>query len=73
MKRLSIGERLKKAKSLAVRREIALDWMANWIEDYEDTVRALDRALARGDIPNAGRNLGQLLSLIHISEPTRPY
>lgn len=47
MKRRSIGERLARAGSLSVRREIAHDWHANWVQDHDAEVRAIERALQR--------------------------
>lgn len=63
MKRLSIGERLRKAHSLDVRRKIALDWTANWIADHDETIRDLECRLARGDIAGAGQSLAQIKGL----------
>ncbi len=63
MKRLSISQRLRKAKSLAVRREIALDWSANWRADHEETILAADKAHAARDHVGLERALGQLKAL----------
>ncbi|WP_290684709.1 hypothetical protein [Haematobacter sp. UBA3484] len=63
MKRIAIRERLRKAKSLAVRREIAHDWLANWLQHYDLTIRSLDNAVSRGEMQEAGRILGQLKAL----------
>ena len=63
MKRRSIGERLARAGSLSVRREIAHDWHANWVQDHDAEVRAIERALQRGAIQEAGRALGRLKTL----------
>ena len=54
MKRRSIGERIARAGSLSVRREIAHDWHANWVQDHDAEVRAIERALQRGAIQEAG-------------------
>lgn len=63
MKRRSIGERLARTKSLDVRREIALDWTANWIQDHEGVISEIEKALTHKDAEAAGRHLGQLKSL----------
>ena len=61
--RRAIGERLKRAGSLAVRKEVALDWYANWHRDHIDTVSKLENALMFNDVADAGRLLGQLKTL----------
>ena len=61
--RRAIGERLRRAGTLAVRREISNDWAANWWRDHCETVRHIELALAHGDIDQAGRYLGQLKAL----------
>lgn len=63
MKRLSISERMRKAKSLSVRREIAFDWSANWRADHETTILAASRACSSGDQIAVARALGQLKAL----------
>ena len=59
-KHKSIGERINKAKSLAARREVAMDWAANWYADHLETIHALEKALAAHDMATAGRHCGQL-------------
>lgn len=49
-KHKSIGERLRKAKSLDVRREIGLEWAADCIEEHELALSAVERAIRLGDI-----------------------
>lgn len=61
--RRAIGERLKRASSLALRRQIAHDWLANWLRDYDQTLRRLETALQRGSIGEAGQLLSQLKAL----------
>lgn len=61
--RRAIGERLKRAGTLAVRREIALDWSANWYADHLDTLHRLEKALQGRDIATAGQYVGQLKAL----------
>jgi hypothetical protein len=63
MKRLSISERMRKAKSLSVRREIAVYWSSNWRADHETTLLAASRACASGDQTALVRSLGQLKAL----------
>jgi phenylalanine-4-hydroxylase len=60
MKRLSIGERMRKAKSLQTRHEIATDWSANWQAEHDDLVRQIEKALQFRDVAKAGQFLGQL-------------
>lgn len=63
MKRRSISERLNRAGTLAVRREIAHDWQANWMQDHDAEIIAIERALQRGSIQEAGQALGRLKAL----------
>lgn len=63
MKHLSIGERLKKAKSLEARVEIALDWTENWVSDHDKTLSLIKSALIKGDVKAAERYLHQLKTL----------
>jgi hypothetical protein len=56
----AIGERLRRAKSHATRREIAEDWSSSWRRDHEHTLRKVELALSHGEIEEAGRYLGQL-------------
>lgn len=60
MGRRSIKDRMQRAGSLALKREIALDWAATWQTDHEETLLAASRALAAGDMMLAGRLLGQI-------------
>jgi hypothetical protein len=46
-----------------LRREIALDWAANWRRDHEQTLRMLERAVGIGRLQDAGQYLGQLKAL----------
>ncbi len=62
-KRKSIGHRIEKAGSLAVRREVAMDWSANWYADHLQTIHDLEKALGARDISLAGRYCGQLKTL----------
>lgn len=63
MKRRSISERLNRAGGLAIRREIAHDWLANWMQDHEAEVAAIERALQRGLVQEAAQGLGRLKAL----------
>ena len=63
MKRRSIGERMGRAKSLDIRRQIAYDWTANWIQDHDAEIRFIETALQRGQISEAGQALGRLKAL----------
>lgn len=63
MKRRSIGERMDRAKSLDVRRQIAHDWTANWMQDHDSEMRAIETALQRGRVAEAGQALGRLKAL----------
>ena len=63
MKHRSISERLARAASIDVKREIARDWAANWRADHDTTILAAGRALAAGDLDETGRRLGQLKAL----------
>ena len=62
-KHRSIGERMQRAKSLASRREAALDWAANWLADQDETISALEQAIRRGDLVAAGRYCGQIKTI----------
>ena len=62
-KHRSIGERIRRAKSLDSRREAALDWAANWRADHIDTLMQLERALGERNLAAAGQCLGQLKAL----------
>lgn len=62
-KRRSIGERITRSKSLATRRQYAIDWAANWQRDHDATLRQLELALGAGDIGIAGKYCGQLKAL----------
>lgn len=61
--RRAIGERLKRAGTLKVRREVALDWAANWMRDHDDTLARLERAVGQGRMAEAGQLVGQLKAL----------
>lgn len=61
--RRAIGERLKRAGTLAVRKEVALAWYANWHRDHMDTMSKIENALMFNDVADAGRLLGQLKAL----------
>lgn len=62
-KRKSIGMRIESARTLAVRREVALDWSANWYGDHLKTLHSLEKALQSSDGALAGRYCGQLKTL----------
>ncbi|GHE51123.1 hypothetical protein GCM10019059_07930 [Camelimonas fluminis] len=62
-KRRSIGDRLSRAGSADTRREIALDWADSWRADHDDTLRAIEKHLERGDVDAAGQHLGRLKAL----------
>lgn len=61
--RRAIGERLRRAKSLESRKEVALDWYANWHQDHLNTLQQVEKALQFRDVEDAGRILGQLKAL----------
>ena len=61
--RRAIGERLRRTKSLETRREIVLDWGANWYADHLATIHNLEKALQHRDVESAGRYCGQLKAL----------
>lgn len=63
MTRRSISERLSRAGSLSVRREIAHDWHASWRADHDAEIGAMERALQRGAVAEAGQALGRLKAL----------
>lgn len=63
MTRRAIGERMRKAGSLKVRREVAQDWAANWLRDHTETLAKLERAIGAGRLGDAGQYLGQLKAL----------
>lgn len=56
----SIGERMQRAKSLPVRREIAHDWAVHWRRDHEATVRQLEIAVGQMRMADAGQYVGQI-------------
>jgi hypothetical protein len=62
-KHRSIGERLRKTKSLSVRQEIALEWAVDWINDHDQTLAQVERHLGQRQIAEAGLCLGQLKAL----------
>lgn len=61
--RRAIGERMKRAGSLAVRREIAHDWAANWQRDHIETLAKIERLVGLGRASDAGQYIGQLKAL----------
>ena len=62
-KHRSIGERLRKAKTLAARVETATDWALNWQEDHDATLLNLEMAVSRRDWDAAARSTGQLKAM----------
>lgn len=46
-----------------MRREIAHDWQANWKQDHDAEIEAIERALQLGLVQEAGQALGRLKSL----------
>jgi hypothetical protein len=62
-KHRSIGYRIERARTLAVRREVATDWSINWYADHLETLSNLEKALGARDIASAGRYCGQLKAL----------
>lgn len=56
----SVNGRLRTAKSLATRREIALEWAALWRDHHENLIAQLEKSLGAGRIVEAGRLLGEL-------------
>jgi len=63
-RRRSIGERLARAGSSAVRREIVGDWADAWLADHARTLGPARSALRHGDLDEAERLLGQLDALM---------
>lgn len=63
-RRRSIGERLARAGSAALRREIATEWAGAWRDDHRRTLAAAREALRRGDLVEAERRLGQIETII---------
>jgi hypothetical protein len=59
-KRRSIGERINRAKSLPVRRDIALEWAALWQDHHHGTIARLERAIGAGRLTEAAELLGDL-------------
>ena len=47
-KRRSVGERLKKAKSTAAKREVALEWARDWGYEQKEITARLKRAMETG-------------------------
>lgn len=60
MKRLSISQRMKRAKSTDAKRQTALKWAANWQEDQDEIVRGLERAVRNQDHGMLISYIGQL-------------
>ena len=56
----SVGERLRKAKSLEARREVGLEWAASWAEEHERALSAVERAVRMGDLANARLSVARL-------------
>lgn len=59
----SIGYRIERAGTLATRREVAMDWSANWYADHLQTLHSIEKALGARDVALAGRYCGQLKAL----------
>lgn len=60
MGRLSISQRLRKAKAPEVKQKIALDWAAEWQTEYEKHVRNFEQAIRNEDFDLLVRTLGRL-------------
>ncbi|MBP1807000.1 hypothetical protein [Rubellimicrobium aerolatum] len=60
LKSRSIGERLSRAKSPEVRREIMADWIKDWERDQLAIVAELNQALDQRDWSQVSRGAGQL-------------
>lgn len=56
----SVGERMQRAGSQAVRLEIAEDWAAAWKRDHDEVLAKARRAIASGRPDAAELFLGQL-------------
>lgn len=56
----SVGDRLRSAKTLSAREEIARDWMTQWQAEQMTLIRGMEKNLQRSDIPMTGKTLGQL-------------
>lgn len=60
MKRLSISQRLRRAKTIEVRREIVHDWIKNWESDQAEIVRSLGKAVKDRDFDLQCQLVGEL-------------
>ncbi len=60
MGRLSISGRLRKAKAPELKREIAVNWAAEWQAEYEQHVRNFERAIRNEDYDLLVRTTGWL-------------
>lgn len=56
----SISQRLRSARKVETKKEIALDWAQNWQEDHDDLIRKLERAIRTDDYDLLCRVTGQL-------------
>lgn len=58
--RRAIGERLKRAKTLSARVEVATDWALSWQHDHDASLRDLEKAVSHQDWDAAARASGNL-------------
>ncbi|MGN7457473.1 hypothetical protein ACTHPH_21900 [Paenibacillus pasadenensis] len=59
-KHLSVGQRIKKAGTLARQEEIALAWAEDWQAEYDRLIRSLEAAVRHNDYDQLCRMTGQL-------------
>lgn len=60
MQHRSISQRLAKAKALETKKEVALDWAANWAQEQDGLVKQLEAAVAKDDYDQLCRVTGQI-------------
>jgi hypothetical protein len=64
-KRLSISQKLKKAKSIEAKKATVEEWSRSWQEDHANLVRMLERAIQTNDYDLACSATRQLKAVGH--------
>lgn len=57
---LSIGQKLKRAKTVEAKRATAIEWSQGWQEEHERLVQMLERSIQTNDYDLVCRATGQL-------------
>lgn len=59
-KHRSIGERLSRAKTIAVKQEVAQDWATSWRAEHDLLFAQIEQAIKRDDYDSLCISVGQL-------------